>query len=129
MSHEDCWSGDPCFVGDSDHCPPTLRERERRAREAKGAWSQLELRRDSGGWRHYLDGEPVHCGEQLELQTVRSEFDDHGELRLPQQAGVVVRYEARLCTDEEPTPLLYAGIAGYTFMSAFDSGMRFRWPK
>ena len=29
----------------------------------------LELRREIGGWRDYLDGRPVHCGDQLILLT------------------------------------------------------------
>jgi len=41
---------------------------------------RLELRRELGGLRHYLDGAPIHCGDLLEMRT------DDG-------AWVVVRYE------------------------------------
>lgn len=29
----------------------------------------IELGQDSGGWRDYLEGKPIHCGEQLQLWT------------------------------------------------------------
>jgi hypothetical protein len=33
-----------------------------------GDGEHLELRREVGGLRHYLSGEPIHAGELLELQ-------------------------------------------------------------
>lgn len=30
--------------------------------------ASLEVRSEVGGLRHYLEGEPVHCGELLEIQ-------------------------------------------------------------
>ena len=29
----------------------------------------VELGEDSGGWRDFLDGKPIHCGDQLQLWT------------------------------------------------------------
>jgi len=29
----------------------------------------IELGEDSGGWRDFLDGKPIHCGDQLQLWT------------------------------------------------------------
>ena len=44
------------------------------------ALDQLELRREPGGFRHYLDGQPIHAGDLLEMQT------DDG-------SWVLIRYE------------------------------------
>ncbi len=27
----------------------------------------IQLGSDSGGWRDFLDGQPIHCGDQLQL--------------------------------------------------------------
>ncbi len=27
----------------------------------------IQLGSDSGGWRDFLDGKPIHCGDQLQL--------------------------------------------------------------
>ncbi|MBK8002316.1 MAG: hypothetical protein IPK15_27405 [Verrucomicrobia bacterium] len=45
----------------------------------------LILREEPGGYRHYLDGRPVHCGAQLELHVGG-----------PDGAWLPVRYEADL---------------------------------
>jgi len=29
----------------------------------------IQLGSDSGGWRDFLDGKPIHCGNQLQLWT------------------------------------------------------------
>lgn len=28
---------------------------------------RIQIGNDSGGWRDYLDGKPIHCGEQLQM--------------------------------------------------------------
>jgi hypothetical protein len=61
---------------------------------------KLVLKKGMEGFRHYLDGEPVHCGELLELRT-----DD--------DAWILGRYEWNpkaggepfLCIDEEAVRL------------------------
>jgi hypothetical protein len=52
----------------------------------------LRLVRESGGWRHYLGGTPVHCGTSLELHVGGDRW----------MAG---RYECALHV-ERPKPLL-----------------------
>lgn len=62
---------DPCWQPVPDEDVP-----ERKA-------GRLILGRDAGGSRHFLDGEPVHCGTGLEMQV-------------PGGKWVAVRYEASL---------------------------------
>jgi len=128
--HLDCSIYEPCEAGDPAGCP---REpiRARRARERQGFWSRLELRRDGGGWRHYLDGEPVHCGAGLELQTVELRSDDYGEYSVPTQQGVPVRYEGQLGNRprEQVRATLHKNVGGHEFAAGVDDWMRFRWPR
>ena len=42
---------------------------ERRPISTPDTGATLELRQEIGGWRDYLDGHPVHCGDQLLLLT------------------------------------------------------------
>lgn len=111
--------------------PTDLRE-ERRNALRRGEWSPLELRRDAGGLRHYLDGESVHCGSELELQTLEYEYDGDGhEYPVPRPWGSRVRYEATLWHGAEAhiAATLYADVGGRPFRSDLAATMRFRWPR
>lgn len=123
--HVECsiHDGDNCGAAD---CPPAIALRARAAQK-QGAWSRLELRRDGGGHRHYLDGEPVHCGEQLELQATADRSDDYGEYEVPLPEGVTVRYEASL-HDDEVSVTLHKYVGNHEFVTRMHAGMRFRWP-
>jgi hypothetical protein len=62
----------------------------------------LDLRRDEGGWRHHLAGEPVHNGAALELL-------------LPTGAWWPGHYETTRGADYHrhgPTPMFYASLGG-----------------
>lgn len=67
---------------------------------------------EPGGYRHYLEGKPVHCGTQLEVQ-----------LGGPRGPWVAVRYEARL--RDIPLVCLYT-VGGRIYP---DEDARFRWPE
>lgn len=124
-AHSDCWFGEPCADGATESCPKARAE----ARRDKGVpWSQLETRREPGGLRHYLDGEPVHCGVTLELQTVEPKSDDYGEYLHASQRGVLVRYEATFQSDAIAGQM-HVKVGGYSFGAAIESHMRFRWPR
>lgn len=141
--HDDCSFHDEVCEVD----PATCRHeaaRQRRKREKQGGWSRLELRRDDGGLRHYLDGEAVHCGRGIELQAVEEKHDDYGEYSVPLQRGVVVRYEASLNRVEQLHRIaskqldadelarrgvtLYTDVAGHEAVITFEAWLRFRWP-
>lgn len=105
----------------------------------------LELRRDDGGWRHYLLGEPVACGTGLELSPARPDEPDPDDYRydgrglrlerarvaaLRDMAPLPVRYESPLATSGGPPPaLLYTVVAGWTGVITAHDGMELRWPK
>lgn len=61
-----------------------------------GGWESLTLREEGGGWRHYLAGRPVHCGDGLQLQLPGGVLD--------------VRYEA-VWRDRQPDATLYLAVA------------------
>ncbi|MCC6812289.1 MAG: hypothetical protein IT381_33010 [Deltaproteobacteria bacterium] len=129
--HEDCSFHDDgqCQAGDPENCPPTIKYRTRERARFEGAWHVLEARRDElNGWRHYLGGAPVHCGESIELQAMEAKYDDYGEYSAYKPDGIVVRYEASLRGDT-PVVTLYAFIKGHLFTKPLESWMRFRWPK
>jgi len=91
----------------------------------------LELERDDGGWRHFLDGRPVETGAHLELQPVEFLDDDTGgHLQPVPGRWVTVRYEARLAVSDraDVRVSLYSTIGGYQVELVADEGMRFRWP-
>jgi hypothetical protein len=121
--HVDCSLGENC--GGTD-CPPAIAERKR-AEEKLGAWSKLVLGADSGGRRHFLDGEPVSCGTGLELQAIAYRSDDYGEYTVPLQQGVGVRYEAELSREDAPATL-HGDLGGHEFVTRLEPWMRFRWP-
>lgn len=75
-----------------------------------GTANTLELRPEPGGLRHYLDGEPVHCGDILELLT------DDG-------ARVLVRYEWNWKQGGPPALCLDQDVAIFA-----SEGTKLRWP-
>lgn len=86
---------------------------------AASAGAPLELRWDSGGRRHYLNGEPVHAGAQLAVLTPQ------GWLRC--------RYESRhgrAVGAEGLTGLAYIALAGSWEGAAFaiPDDARLAWP-
>jgi len=125
--HQDCLVSAPCAAADPDACPAELGRRIRIQSQA-AAWSLLALRKDEGGFRHYLDGKAVHCGDTIELQAIEEHHDDHGPYSVPVQLGTPVRYESDLYL---PTPetTLFASVAGRVFAAALSPSMRFRWPR
>jgi hypothetical protein len=131
--HADCWSGEPCCVGRPDECPPHVALAKR---DIGAPWSALVMRHESGGLRHYFDGEPVHCGDTLELQAQTVRSDDLGEFTRHEPTGVVVRYEVSMRmvdTLTDKTTLLvasiFATVGGHTFGARVEPWMRFRWPR
>jgi hypothetical protein len=124
-NHSDCWFGEPCAIGKPAECPKEIA----RAKRVKGTpWSQIVVRAESGGLRHYLEGRPIHCGYAIELQRLTFKSDDYGEYSVPLQEGDVVRYEAAI-SDREIRATLHAGVGGHEFVTRLDEGMRFRWPE
>lgn len=126
--------GTPC---DPDELRWAQSSRKRTAeREAKMAppWGKIELRDGSGGFRHYLDGEPISCGTGLEIQAVEYRTDDHGgyDARLP--TGAYVRYEIQHVKPTKANPwgreiVWYASVGGHTVTFAHEEWFRFRWPR
>lgn len=123
-THLDCWFGEPCAAGLPAECPKEIAAAKR---EKGQPWSALELRRESGGLRHYLDGEPVHCGDVLELQAIGYRSDDYGEYIVSLQRGSAVRYEASWRSGDL-LATLHAAVGGREFVASVTDGMRFRWP-
>lgn len=129
MDHED---GDTACLLDPKHTAALYR----RKLAGPPAWSPMELRHESGDWRHYLDGQAIHCGSALELQGTEHRSDDYGEYSIHAATGVVVRYETarvpRRADDDDDGPpwraVLYADVGGYSFTTAAEPWMRFRWP-
>ena len=123
--------GQPCAAGDPATCPAHAAA-ERRRQAMSGLWSPLEARRGDGDERHYLDGEPIHCGAMLELQAVEVAADDYGDYTVVQQRGLPVRYElaaARKGAALDKRGVLYADIGGHSFAAGIDEWWRFRWPE
>ena len=75
------------------------------------AGERLELRREEGGLRHYLAGEPVHAGELLEFQREDGSW-------------ALARYEWNFRQLEKPALCLDGERAIWA-----EPEMRFRWPK
>lgn len=126
IGHDDCSVHEPCSAPSGRDCP--LEPARQRRREAKqGEWSQLVVKREPGGLRHYLDGQPVHCGAGLELQSWEDKSDDYGEYTKVLQVGVSVRYEASFFTKVEWSLHHYTG--GHEFIAQGEAWHRFRWPK
>ena len=109
-----CSCGRP-LEDDSSTCGHTACE------EHALGWGTLELRRDSGGWRHYLHNIPVHCGQALEVEAL-SEAPHRG----PRQR--FARYESPLAfSDGEPPAWLFYDV-GELPLQARGEGLRLRWP-
>lgn len=129
MDHAD---GDTSCPTDPKHTAALVARRS-----GAPSWSALELRRERGDWRHYLDGEPIHCGAGLELQAIEWKGDDYGEFTVRLAEGVRVRYEVEWLrappTDGPPAPpwkpALYISAGGHSgFKGPLEQWMRFRWP-
>lgn len=112
----------------SEPCPdPNHREALLR-RAGRGKWSPILRTEGVGGWRDFLDGRPIHCGDFLELQAVRIEDDDYGDYTVFLDSGRVVRYEANL-SSADGAIVLCISISGCEFRARHEPWMRFRWPK
>lgn len=102
-------------------------------------WGELVLKRDDGdGWRHFLNGDPVHCGSGLLLLHARGMGGEHNVVRVDKGGRedirpdnvLRVRYESPLATSglNEPPAFLYFDAHGHEAMARAHSGMRLRWP-
>lgn len=91
-------------------------------------WGSLEVRRETGGLRHYLYGKPIHCGTSLRLQHRVSHFDDYGEFIVGISGGTIVRYEAVLLGGEIRWTL-HADVGGTEFRCDGEPWFRFKWPQ
>jgi len=121
-----------CEANEPSTCPAVQAAR-RWALAKEGSWSKLELRREHGDERHYLDGRAIHCGTGLELQAIEHRSDDYGEYVAVLQRGRRVRYETawRGQTPEtlDRRVVLHVGVDGHEFTSRMEGWMRFRWPR
>ena len=70
------------------------------------------LHKDTSGWRRYLDGRAIHCGDGLELRV--------GDSWIP------VRYEARLGRIK-PTEYLYFASGWVAFSDRLIASRSIRW--
>ncbi len=77
----------------------------------------LELRDESGGLRHYLDGRAVHCGDFIDVQL--------GGSRGP---WVCVRYEASIHRDNGVSNSLAVCLYAVGGRIYYDQHATFRWP-
>ena len=131
--HADCspWDHGECQAGEPETCEKVAIYRKRQDEIETGAWRRLIPKREPGGWRHYLEGKPIHCGELIELQGFEWRSDDYGDYRIPKQAGFIVRYETawRGLQADEPKVILYGYIGGHEFTAPLGDSMRFRWPE
>jgi len=126
--HDECTVHEPCLDRSSSTDCPAEPGRKLRREAMACAWSQLEVRREDGGLRHYLNGQPVHCGDALELQDREDRYDDDGRgyaAVLPR--GHHVRYEARQ-NGKELCASLHVEVGGHMYEATHWTYMRFRWP-
>lgn len=99
-----------------------------RRRASAPAWSLLERHERSGDFRDFLDGEPIHCGAGLQLQSRIWKSDDFGDFVLMLPTGIPVRYEVEWHAGGK-RPVIYVDAGGYEFTRPIElSWMRFRWP-
>jgi hypothetical protein len=98
-------------------------------REVGGRWGELLVRTERGGLRHYLEGQPVHAGAGLVLQSVSFKQDDYGQYGCPLQIGTPVRYEASFGGSSKVLWSLFTSLGGHEFSSVGEPWMRFRWPE
>ncbi len=126
MDHAD---GDTSCATDPKHTAALAARRS-----GAPSWSALELRRERGDWRHYLDGEPIHCGAGLELQAIEWKGDDYGEFTIKRAEGVRVRYEVEWVRERSKdappwVAVLHIAAGGHSgFKGPLEAWMRFRWP-
>jgi hypothetical protein len=110
-----------------EHTGPCADPEHRAALERRAAgapkWGKIERRYAHGDIRDYLEGEPIHCGNMLELQSVEYKGDDYGEWMVYLDKSVRVRFEL----SANRNPVLYASIGGHTFTARLEAWMRFRW--
>jgi len=90
---------------------------------------RLVLRQDDGGWRHFLDGEPIHCGRGIEVRLrdgtwLRGAYEASWRDGKPNAVLVFSVYCAGLKVDRE----LGADGSVTAEMRLYDS-MLFRWPE
>lgn len=100
----------------------------KRAPAAEAAeWGKIERREESGDhFRDYLEGEPIHCGAGLLMQSIEWDDDGGGGTRRL-DVGVRVRYEIEWKGGKHP--VLYADVGGRDFVTKLvPEWMRFRWP-
>lgn len=90
-------------------------------------WGELAQQVDAGGLRHYLEGEPIHCGAVLVLQSIEYRSDECGEWSVALSRGTRVRYEARI-SHAWIRATLHADVGGHEFVAALEPWMRFAWP-
>lgn len=128
-SRDGAWGAVCANPNDPSPCPATEAARGRTAAMAEGggAWGRLELRRESGGLRHYLDGRPVHSGYHLVLQGVAHREDAYGEFTVPVQVEHDVRYETLVRGLDGFDADLFVVVGGHTFRAPLEAWMRFRW--
>lgn len=88
-------------------------------------WSPIVRGNDGGGMRDFLDGQPIHCGTGLELQTIEYRSDDYGEYTVRLETAVHVRYEMAWGGDRKA--VLYTVVGGHVFHVDANDWMRFRW--
>jgi hypothetical protein len=124
--------------GDDDtSCATDPKHTKALAARRSGArtWSAIEIRRERGDWRHFLDDQAIHCGAGLELQAIEWKSDDYGEFTVKLDEGVRVRYEVEWLRDRPADgppwkPVLYVSMGGHSgFKGPLENWMRFRWPK
>jgi len=93
------------------------------------AWAPMVRRPDGGDTRDFVDGEPVHCGAALELQSIEYKSDDYGEWTVRLDKGTHVRYELAWGKGDGKRAMLHTCLGGHEFVTPVHPWMRFRWPK
>lgn len=122
--HSLCSRDEPCVIGQPKTCPAALAASARLDALA-GSWLPLTFKED----RHFLDGEPIHCGTALELQAIEYRYDDYGEYHAVLPRGIRVRYELDGPGSLAQRVVLHVNVEGHEFTSRLLGWMRFRWPK
>lgn len=127
MDHCDLFLSDHIDVGESTCADVAHRTALARRAEGAPSWSPVVRRADGEGWRDHLDGQPIHCGDRLELQGIEYRSNDYGEYTLKTATGALVGYELTWGT-EGAVPMLHSSVVGHEFMTRLEPWMRFRWP-
>lgn len=102
-------------------------------KEHSAPGSPLVLGDGGGGWRQYLDGNPIHCGATLELAEKEWRGTGDSETLVFTGRFVSVRYEVAWLTSREGrtvrVPMMYKSVAGYNFSAPIEDHHCFRWPE